>query len=157
MRWLGLDPGRRRTGVALGEEEAGWVLPLTVIRTTSLRELVRQVTRLAHQHEVGGIVVGLPVRAQGEEGEAARWARTLGAAVEAELGLPLVYQGERLSTFEAERRLRARGVRGGRQRRQVDAVAAAVILEDFFRRRRLERGSPADEGGGAQDQQDPEG
>jgi len=77
-------------------------------------------------------VLGLPLNMDGTEGDSARFARGFAAKLGAALGVPVELQDERLSTFEAEGRLRERGVKARDQRGQIDAEAAAVILQSWL-------------------------
>ena len=94
------------------------------------------------------LVVGLPVEASGVEGQMAEGARTWAAEIGSRLGLPVTLRDERLSSFEAERRLgrMPRGRSGGAPSRaqrnafraRIDREAAAVILQDELDARRQE-------------------
>ena len=77
-------------------------------------------------------VVGLPLNMDGTEGPSAEFARRFAAKLGDALDVPVVLQDERLSTFEAEARLRERGVSARDQRSVIDAEAAAVILQDWI-------------------------
>jgi putative Holliday junction resolvase len=131
MIWLAVDPGKRRLGVALSDE-LGWAHPLVTLERRGNRRDIEAIGRLAKEHGVEGIVVGLPLNLDGSEGEAARGARRLAAEIEKALALPVRLQDERLSSFEAEGRLKSAGVKIGRKRGLVDQLAAVVILEDFL-------------------------
>jgi putative holliday junction resolvase len=77
-------------------------------------------------------VVGLPFNMDGTEGPSARLARAFAPRLASALGVPVDLFDERLSTFEAEQRLRARGVSARDMKGQVDAEAAAVILQEWL-------------------------
>jgi putative Holliday junction resolvase len=85
--------------------------------------------------EVSRLVVGLPLNMDGTEGGSARLARTFAARLGEALALPVELFDERLSTFEAESRLRERGLSAREQRSVVDAEAAAVILQGWLEAR----------------------
>jgi putative Holliday junction resolvase len=86
----------------------------------------------AREYEVGQLVVGLPLNMDGSEGPSARHARAFAEKLSRALAVPAALQDERLSTFEAESRLRERGVSGKDVRAKVDAEAAAVILQEWL-------------------------
>lgn len=94
-----------------------------------------QIAEVVREFEVTRAVVGLPLNMDGTEGSSARMARGFAARLAQELGLPVELGDERLSTFEAEGRLRDRGVRARDRKEVVDAEAAAVILQDWLDRR----------------------
>jgi len=77
-------------------------------------------------------VVGLPLNMDGTEGASATFARGFAAKLGEVLDVPVALQDERLSTFEAESRLRERGLSVKESKAQVDAEAAAVILQDWL-------------------------
>jgi len=110
MIWLAVDPGKRRLGVALSDE-LGWAHPLVTLERRGNRRDIEAIGRLAKEHGVEGIVA---------------------AEIEKALALPVRLQDERLSSFEAEGRLKSAGVKIGRKRGLVDQLAAVVILEDFL-------------------------
>jgi len=124
---LGLDPGDRRIGVAIAVPGASMALPLTVLDATG--DWRAALTALAGEHNVAGIVVGLPISLSGAEGAAAARVRGFAADVTALLDLPVHLVDERLSTVSAGRALAAGGTRGKRQKDAIDSSAAAVILQ----------------------------
>lgn len=140
-RILGVDLGTRRIGLAVADAEIRIARPFaTLARGTSLDEDAAALGRVCEEQSVVELVVGLPVEARGNEGEMAAAARAWGAAIAERLGLPVVLRDERLSSFEAERRLgrMPRGRSGGAPSRaqrnafraRIDREAAAVILQD---------------------------
>lgn len=154
---MGLDPGERRVGIALGDDETGMALPReTLERGRDLEAVARAVAERARQEGAERIVVGLPLKLDGTEGLAARRARAFGTAVEREAGLPVVYWDERLTTAQAERSLGEIGVRGRDRRRVVDQAAAALMLQSYLDARddRRWRDDASDEGPGGDDAAD---
>ncbi len=132
--FLALDVGSETIGLAYGDDAEGWVTALyTIYRTTRKRD-VADVVAEAERLQATGIVVGLATLTDGAEGDSARRARKIGELVGAAAGLPVAYQDEHLSTFEATERLQARGFAGEPLKLRVDAEAAKVILEDWLRR-----------------------
>jgi len=132
-RHLGLDVGDRRIGVALSDETATLASGLTTLRRSSLGEDVAAVAELARRHEVTAVVVGLPLNMDGSRGPQAAKVLAFAAALERRLGVPVVTRDERLTTVEAEERLREAGVRGWKDRkRRIDEAAAAVILQEHL-------------------------
>ena len=134
MQILGIDPGRKRIGLALSDEADGTLaLPFrTVERGANDVEAARTVQAAIVDRTVTRVVVGLPLRLDGSEGEAARRVRRFIAALEKTLQLPVHVIDERLTTLSAERGLREMGVRAERRREVVDQSAAAIILQTFL-------------------------
>jgi len=132
MRFLGVDVGKARIGLALADDVLRTARPLRTVARRGDAATLADIGETAREFEVTQLVVGLPLNMDGTEGPAARHARGFAAKLAAALGLPAALQDERLSTFEAERRLRERGVSGKDVRAQVDAEAAAVILQEWL-------------------------
>lgn len=146
-RVLGIDLGTRRIGLAVADAGIGIARPVTTLnRAADADADAVALGRVCHELDVAELVVGLPVEASGVEGPMAQAAREWAAAIGERLALPVTLQDERLSSFEAERRLgRApRGRSGGppsrtqrtARRARIDREAAAVILQDALDARR---------------------
>ncbi len=136
-RYLGLDVGNRRIGVAVSDELGLMAQPvLTLERHRNRREDLRSLARLSRRFGVAGIVVGKPLRLSGEP--SAQTAKTQAFAAElGELtGLPIHMWDERLTTREAHRILYQAGHARQQHQRVVDQVAAALILQSFLDERR---------------------
>jgi len=152
-RVLALDPGKRRTGIALSDPSGTLASPLETV-SLAVSALVEHVAALVRLHGVGSIVIGLPVSSTGEPGEIERLARSLAGRLHDRLGIGVVLWNESLSSWEAERILAerpgraARGRVGGRAREarekgEVDRLAAALILQDYLDARA--KGEPGQE------------
>jgi putative holliday junction resolvase len=133
MRAVGLDLGTRRIGVALSNSTGTVATPYDVLTRSDDR--VDDHGRIAAIVDEAGadvVVVGLPLSLDGAVGPAAR--DVLDEADELRVRLPVAVMtwDERLSTVEAQRRLRTAGVKGRKGRRVVDQVAATVILQSWL-------------------------
>lgn len=124
-RYLALDVGDRRIGLAVAEDTFGIARPLETLRRHDLAGDVRAVGQIAKQEEATALVIGLPLTLRGEEGAQALRVRRFADAC-APLGLPVELYDERYTTSEA--------VRLGAP--DVDAAAAALLLEDYLRARK---------------------
>ena len=136
-RWLGLDYGARTVGVAATDALGITVQPLETIWRTEenhLRKTLRRIGELIEKLSVTELVLGLPLRMDGSEGERAQKTREFGGVLEKHFGLPVHYTDERLTTAEAEDILAAGGVRPEDYKTYVDKIAAAIILEDYLSR-----------------------
>jgi putative Holliday junction resolvase len=132
MRFLGVDVGRARIGLALADDVLKTARPLRAVARRGEQGTFADIGETAREYEVGQLVVGLPLNMDGSEGPASRHARAFAEKLSQALGVPVALQDERLSTFEAESRLRGRGVYGKDVRARVDAEAAAVILQEWL-------------------------
>ena len=130
-RALGLDLGDARIGVAVSDDDRRLAVAVGTIHTGAPADL-KAIAGLVTEHAATAVVVGLPLSLSGKRGPAAAKAEAFAEALRSTLGIPVELQDERLSTVEAERALREAGVSGKRRRRQVDEVAATVILQAWL-------------------------
>jgi putative holliday junction resolvase len=155
-RILGVDLGSKRIGLAVADAGIGIARPLaTVNRGATLDDDADALGRVCQEQDVAELVIGLPVEAAGAEGVMATAARAWAEAIGMRLGLPVSLRDERLSSFEAERRLgrMPRGRSGGppsrsqrnAYRARIDREAASVILQDELDARRAVAASNATE------------
>jgi len=152
-RYLALDIGDRRIGVAVSDELGLTAQPvLTLERKRGpggiAREDLRSLARLARRFAVVGIVVGNPVHLSGELSPQAEKTQAFAAALGALAGLPIHLWDERLTTHEAHQILYEAGHARQDHRRVVDQVAATLILQSFLREGSGVRG----QGSGIRDQ-----
>ena len=124
MRYLALDVGDRRIGLAVGDDAHGLSRPLrTLVRRSVVKDLA-EIERVAREEAVDALLIGLPLTLSGDEGYQAERVRRFATASE-KLGLPVRLYDERHTSSEAE-------LRGARD---VDAGAATILLEDFLAQR----------------------
>jgi putative pre-16S rRNA nuclease len=134
-RVLGVDAGERRVGVAMSDELRMLASPVTVLdRRHGLAPVLDALLDLVRRENVSQLVIGLPLNVDGSEGRQAKRARDFALTASKVIGLPAEMWDERLSTREAEDILRAQGrnLKRVRQGGQLDAVAAAAILQDYL-------------------------
>ena len=143
MKALALDLGRRRIGVAVSDPTGTLARPLTTLERRGTGEDIQAVLDLARREGARAIVVGLPLTLRGEEGPQAREVRAFISALRERSPLPVETWDERLTTVEAERRLREAGRRPSREKARVDAVSATLVLQAWLDARRFRQ-----EGGG---------
>ena len=132
-RYLGLDIGNRRIGVAVSDELGLTAQPvLTLGRRTSRREDLRSLARLCRRFGVVGIVVGNPVHLSGESSPQAAKNQAFAAELGELTGLPIHLWDERLTSHEAHQILYQAGHKRQEHRKVVDQVAATLILQGFL-------------------------
>jgi putative Holliday junction resolvase len=132
MRALGLDIGKRRIGVAVSDPLGLLARPVETVRAVSLNVDVARIAALARDLEAELIVVGDPLHMSGEVGTMSERAHRFGEVLREATGLTVAYCDERLTSVEAERILRDQGVPPRKAREQIDAMAAAVILQSYL-------------------------
>jgi putative Holliday junction resolvase len=135
VRFLAIDLGDRRTGLAVGDDETGLATPLSVVECAP-GELVERLAGAIDDHAPDAIVIGLPLNMDGSEGPRAKAARVTGAELAARFARTVHYQDERLTSFAAEGQLARSGHTRKGKKRRLDALAAAEILRDFLDERR---------------------
>jgi putative holliday junction resolvase len=135
LRYLALDVGSKRIGVAVSDELGLTAQPvLTLERRRNPREDLRSLARLCRRFAVAGIVVGNPVTLAGELSTQAAKVRKFAAELGELTGLPIHPWDERLTTHEAHQLLYEAGHARQTHRRVVDQVAATLILQSFLDR-----------------------
>jgi putative Holliday junction resolvase len=132
---LGLDHGSRRIGVAIGDLETGMAFARAAIRRRSLDHDLALIGELCAAEGVERVVVGLPLHADGSEGEQAAAARDFGERLAA-IGLEVEYEDERLTSWEAGELLADAGRSVQRASGELDSAAARLILQQYFDARR---------------------
>lgn len=135
MRYLGLDIGEKRTGLALGDDETGIVSPLGTIEAPSGESLIRKLAMTIEEHGPDELVVGLPLNMDGSHGPAARRIAAFSERLAELVLLPIHLQDERLSSFAADEAMARTGLTHGQKKRRRDSLAAAAILRSFLEAR----------------------
>jgi len=132
MRTMALDVGEVTLGVAISDELGITAQPITTIDRRGIKHDLRSIAELVTKHEIGTIVVGLPLRLSGLVGSSAESALEFAERVRARVNLPVVTWDERYSTMQAERVL-LEGDASRRKRREViNQIAAAIILQSYL-------------------------
>ena len=135
MSIAALDLGRRRIGVAVTDAAAMGAHPVGVVERRSMAQDLAAIAAMLRDREVTTIVVGLPLNMDGSEGPAARAARLFADRMGAALKVEVAMFDERLTSFEAEERLKGMPVKKGARKPAIDAIAATVILEGWMKSR----------------------
>ncbi|MGA3033822.1 MAG: Holliday junction resolvase RuvX [Terracidiphilus sp.] len=132
-RYLGLDVGNRRIGVAMSDELGLTAQPvLTLVRKSSRRDDLRSLARLCRRFGVAGIVVGNPLHLEGGISPQAQKTQAFAAELGELTGLPIHLWDERLTTRMAHEILYEAGRKRQEHRHVVDQVAAVIILQEFL-------------------------
>ena len=134
---MGLDVGSRTVGVAISDE-LGWTaqgIEIVPINEDEQDFNITRIKELVDQYGVVGVVVGLPKNMNNTSGPRVDASRAYGDLLVQQLGLPIDFQDERLTTVEAERMLVEEADTSRRKRKQViDKLAAALILQNYLDR-----------------------
>jgi len=139
-RLISVDWGEVRIGLALSDESQFLATPLeTLVRRPGKRFPMPRFTALVAEHAPVGVVVGLPLTGEGDEAASAVAARELAGQIGGRTGLPVELWDERMSTARALGLIREQGGSTRGRREDVDALAAAVLLQHFLDSRRAAR------------------
>lgn len=140
VRYLCLDIGDKRTGLALGDRQTRLISPLEVVEAPIEPEngelWLRELGRRVHD-QIGvrdALVVGLPLNMDGTEGPQALKIRAIATRLGGRTGHPVHFQDERLTSADADWQMARSGLTHGEKKQRRDAIAAATILRDFFER-----------------------
>jgi putative Holliday junction resolvase len=134
-RFLGVDFGTRRIGLAISDEAGVLAFPAGTLQRRGLARDLAALRELVTERGVVGIVVGLPLHLSGRRGPEAEAAERFAQELAAATGVPVELLDERWTTLEAQRALRDTGARRARRREAVDSVAAAILLRAWLERR----------------------
>lgn len=129
---LGFDFGLKRIGVASGEHLLGIAHPLTTLNVESNEDRFNQIAKLVDEWKPSTLVVGLPLKLDGEEHEVTLLCKKFARRLDGRFGLPVVMIDERLSSAEASQSLKEIGISGRKQKPMLDQIAAQVILQSYF-------------------------
>jgi putative holliday junction resolvase len=129
---LGFDVSKRAIGLAGADPTWTLVTPLSSIRRTRLAADLEALGRVIRERDARLLVLGWPLNMNGSEGPRCQSVMAFAREVDRAFDLPIVLQDERLSTFAAKEALFSRGKRRGRTAPDLDALAAAQILEGFL-------------------------
>lgn len=133
-RYLAIDLGDRRTGLAICDEEGILASPLETIDEPDRAVLLRRILETCVRERVTALVMGMPYNMDGSEGPRAKVVRDFATKLAAAGAPPVHFEDERLSSFEADEKLKSTGM-GWRDRKgRLDASAAVVILESYLAR-----------------------
>ena len=128
---LGIDPGERRVGVAVADNETRFARPLEVIDRRSV-DAIDRIVALVRDLEIERVVVGRPVSLSGRSGPAVDRQQELVEALRVACPVDVVEWDERLTTVMADRALRASGRRAKESKGIRDAVAAQIMLQGYM-------------------------
>lgn len=135
MRYLGVDWGKKRVGLAISDPGGMLATPLKVLQRQNLEQIVAEIGELCRDERVEAVVVGLPLNMDGSRGATAQEADRFAAMIAEATGLPVELWDERLSSVSAERHLIDADMSRVKRKRTIDKVAAQIILQTFLNSR----------------------
>ena len=132
QRLLGLDVGSKTVGLALSDVSRSIATPLQTLARGKFTEDAKKLLKLAADHDVGALVIGLPINMDGSEGPRCQSVRQFAANLLISQDIDIAFWDERLSTVAAHRVMIEADLSRKRQAEVVDKMAAAVILQGFL-------------------------
>ena len=131
MRIMGLDLGSRRIGIAIGDSITGFAFPSGVIFRKDEKADISEILSQIKKNQIGQLVIGMPISMNGKKGQQAEATLQFIDLLKKQSTIDIQTWDERLTTVEANRRLREAGS-GKIQKGTEDAVAASILLQAFL-------------------------
>ena len=128
MKYLAIDYGEKRTGIAVSDSGGSMAFARTTIHKVTREKFWNDLLRILNDEAAEAVVVGMPKTADGEATPIIRQIRNFIISLQRRCTLPVYIMEETLSSFEAEARLRE----AGKNKSGLDGAAAAGILESFL-------------------------
>ncbi len=132
MRYLGIDFGTKRLGLAVSDEMGIIAGKYDTIERKGLHQDVETLRTIVEKEGIRGIVIGFPRNMDGSSGETARKVETFIAGLKACLAIPIEKWDERLSSVSAEKTLIQGDMRRKKRKKVIDQIAAVIILQNFL-------------------------
>lgn len=133
MRYVGLDYGAKRIGIAISDSNGRMAVPVSsFVRSKDVQGDIRRLAHLINEYEPAKLVVGKPVNLSGKSGVSVDSASDFIDKLTRHLEVEVVFHDERFTTQEASRLLREANLNSKAQRSVIDASAAAIILQSFL-------------------------
>ncbi len=130
MRYLAIDYGTKRTGLAICDSAETIASPLAIIQ--GQKEMLKKIAEVVETENVEAVVLGLPLNMTGSESSQTKLVLKFAGQLKDHLHIPVHLQDERLSSFSAEEKLASAKFTKEKMRKRLDAVAAAEILQAFL-------------------------
>lgn len=132
MKYLAIDYGQKRTGIAVSDGGGSMAFPRRTIQMRTREAFFEELLALLEAEAPDALVIGLPVNLDGEETLTTRQTRNFAKNLKKKTPLPIFWMEEALSSFEAEIDLRQAGRSAAKSRAVLDQQAAVRILQSFL-------------------------
>lgn len=131
-KYLGIDFGKRRIGIAVSDPTGTISRSLKCIDTEKEPDVMKAIMALIEEHRIDEVVVGLPKNMNGTVGEQGNQAICFAGKIKESISKPVTLWDERLSTMEAQRLLISADVSREKRKKVIDGMAAQLILQNFL-------------------------
>ncbi len=132
MKFLAVDPGVKRVGLAVSDADGRLAFPCKTIYRTTRKALFDELLAVMESENIQAVVVGLPLGMEGDETESTRQARNLAASLARRTELPVELMDERCSSLAADEDLAAAGISAKKRKGKMDQQAAVRILQSYL-------------------------
>ncbi len=137
MKYLAIDYGQKRVGLAISTSDEKLILPYKTLTYTSRKKLVSDITSIVETENIQGIVIGLPIGINGEETLITRQVKNLVRDLKKKLNIPIYLVDESYSSYNAEQSLKNRGMSAKKIKKVIDQQAAVDILNTYLSSKNL--------------------
>ena len=131
-RWLAIDYGEKRIGIAITDPLKLFVKPYTTINNSSDEQVFNELKGIFESQKIEKIIIGLPINIEGEDTLKTLEVKAFQQKLAEFTSIPLHWWDERYSTCEANEFLKQKGVNWKNSKKVVDQIAAAVILKSYM-------------------------
>ena len=135
MRYLAIDYGNKRTGLAICDQSETFASPLDVMPSNP-NVLIKKIAEIIESENVDEIVLGLPLNMDDSKGPQAKIVEQFAHLLKKHIDIPIHFQDERLSTFQAQEKIAPAEFTRKKKKKRLDAIAAAQILETFLEQKK---------------------
>ena len=129
---LGIDLGKKRTGIAVSDINQKIASPLKVIENMKFNEILNILEKIVTERNICAIIVGDPINMDGSIGPKSQSSRSFIKNLSKELDIPILLWDERLTTVSAERSLLEADISRKKRQQIIDKIAASIILQNFL-------------------------
>lgn len=136
MKIMSVDYGDARTGIAFCDKNEILATAFTTINESYVPKLVSKIKEIIDEQKPEMIVVGLPRNMDGSYGFRCDKCKQLGKLLQEEVGIPVEFEDERLTTVIAHDILSSNNIKSKKHKNNVDAVSAVIILQSFIDKRK---------------------
>ena len=130
-RFLGIDFGEKRVGLALSDRSKLIASPFKTIKYFNKEDLINQLREIVIENDIENFVLGLPINMKGEDTKQTQKVRTFKKSLSV-LDIPIIYEDERLSSVSAKNSLMLQNIKTGYNKHEIDKTAAAIILQQYL-------------------------
>ena len=137
-RLIGIDPGRKRIGIAISDENKIVATPYTTLIKENYTSLVSQIKKIIDENQIDGIVIGNPINMDGSEGPSSQWAKDLAKNRSKDITENITLWDERLSSQGAFNLSNELAINSSKKVKKLDQNAAQFILQgvlDFYHKK----------------------